>query len=358
VTLEALDTGQGYLKAGFLGFPKSGKTYTATLLAAEVRRRFGMSAPLAYFDTEGGAAYVAELAKKLCGAAPVGRRSRAFVDLLEVARECESGTASVLVVDSITHVWREVCDAYLAQVNRARDASGKPARTRLEFQDWNHIKRRWSEWTDFYLNSKLHIIICGRAGFEWNFEEHENADGTVHKELVKTGVKMKVESEFGFEPSLLVEMERPQVPDPERPGRFRIVHRATVLGDRFGVLDGKSTENPDGAWFGPHLDMLRPGAHNAVDTKSETPMGVDESGDADWQRERRERTILCEEIQGEIVSALPGQSAKEKKAKTDLLESTFGTRSWTAVEKMDSHQLAAGLAALREKLATTAKGDD
>jgi hypothetical protein len=253
----------------------------------------------------------------------------------------------VLIVDSITHVWREVCEAYLAQMNEARAVQNKGKRSRLEFQDWVNIKRLWNPWTDFFLNSKLHIIICGRAGFEWDFEEREDTAGVLHKELIKTGVKMKVEAEFGFEPSLVVEMNRVQIPDESRKDGFRLAHRATVLKDRFSVLQGASVDSPTGAFFKPHLDMLTPGAHNAVDVTLKTPADVDASGDANWQRERRERTILCEEIQGELTSRWPGQSAAEKKAKADALQAYWGTRSWKAVETMNSDKLRAGLDALR-----------
>jgi hypothetical protein len=81
-----------------------------------------------------------------------------------------------------------------------------------------------------------------------------------------------------------------------------------------------------------------------------TDTGVDEEGSDAWARERKTRTILSEEIQGELVAAYPGQTAAEKKAKADLLATLFGTRSWTAVENMDSERLRAGLAALRERL--------
>lgn len=347
-------TGQGYLKAGFLGFNKSGKTHTAMLLALELRKRLNLKKPLALFDTEAGGEYIAPRVKRETGLALIGVKARSMLDLLTLAKECEAGAADILIVDSITHPWRELCQAYFVQINKAREAMRKPKRTRLEFPDWAAIKERWGDWTDFYLNSKLHIAICGRAGFEWDFQDSENADGTTRKELVKTGVKMKVESEFGFEPSLLVEMERLQVPDSTQPTRFKIVHRATVLGDRFDVMDGKTIDNPTGEWFAPHLDMLTPGASNVVDVTPKTDMGVDEAGDAQFQRERRDRTKLCEEIQGEIVKAYPGQSAVEKRAKMELLEKCCGTKSWTAVEGFGIERLRGALADIRLYLQTVA----
>lgn len=348
--MEAFGTGQGFLKAGLLGFAKSGKTHTAMLLAVELRKRLALTTPVALFDTEASGEYIAGRVKAATGQDLVGMKSRAFVDLMKMARECEAGAAGILIVDSITHVWREVCDSYLEQVNKARDSQNKSRRTRLEFQDWAIIKAKWANWADYFLNSRLHIIICGRAGFEWDFEESENADGSTRKDLVKTGVKMKVESEFGFEPSLLVEMERVQVPDEKRNGRFKLVHRATVIGDRFDSMDGLSTDNPSGEWFAPHLALLTPGASNIVNTTSRTDLGVNEEGDAEFVRERRRRAILCEEIEGELVKAYPGQSKEEKKAKVMLVEAGFKTKSWLAVQAMPAEKLAAGLAIIRDIL--------
>jgi len=346
--METFGTGQGFLKAGLLGFSKSGKTYTAALLAIELLHLCDDKRPIAFFDTEGGVEYIAPLIREATGQNPVGKKSRSLVDLLTLGRECEAGAAGALIVDSVTHPWREICDSYLDQVNKQRDALNKPRRQRLEFQDWAAIKARWSQWTDFYLNSQLHIIICGRAGYEWNFEEVEDTSGAIHKELRKTGIKMKVEGEFGFEPSLLVEMERVQVPLVDRPNHFSIIHRATVLGDRFNSMDGQTADNPTGAWFMPHLSQLVPGAANIIDTSLKTDMGVDEAGDAQFQRERRERTKLCEEIQGEITKAWPGQSAVEKRAKVECFEACCQTKSWTAVESFSLARLTAALAAIRE----------
>jgi len=354
VELLTFGEGQGYLKAGFLGFAKSGKTFTAALLAVELHKRLGLDGPIALFDTESGGEYIVPIIESGIGKPPVGLKSRALSDLMALAKACEEGAAPILIVDSVTHVWREVCAAYLEQVNRARVSQGRGSRTRLEFQDWAVIKDRWNRWTDFYLNASIHIIICGRAGYEWDFEEREDAAGNIHKELVKKGVKMKVETEFGFEPSLLVELERVQVPDEASADRFRLVHRARVLGDRFDIMDGQVTDNPAGEWFGPHIDMLVPGAVNKIDTRTKTDMGVDETGDAQFKRDRRDRTILLEELEQELVAAFPSQKAADKQAKIAIIERHFGTKSWTKVKSMPLRELRAGLDVVKEELAEMA----
>src|SRR3972149_3091524 len=225
--LSTLGTGQGWFKGGLLGGPKAGKTYTLALLLAGIRRYLNLDGPIVMFDTEGGSEYIAPLVKRETGRELIGLRARAFSDLMDCTKEVEKIGASGFLVDSITHPWRELCDSYLARVNEVLRGKGKEPRGRLELQDWNPIKTRWAPWTEWDLNSAIHVGVCGRAGDIWSREENEE---TGKMQSVKTGVKMKTEGEFGFEPSLLVLMEAVQTDK----GPRRIIHRATVMGDRFG----------------------------------------------------------------------------------------------------------------------------
>lgn len=371
IDLKPLDGGQGHIKAGFLGFPGSGKTYTATLLAIAVRDHFNLAAPLAMFDTEAGAAWVNPIVQYFTDKSLLCVRSRALCDLLDVAGQCARGAASALIVDSITHPWDETCAAYLAEVNAKRAAHQPPlrARTRLEFQDWATIKGHgspWHQWLNVYLNSPLHIALCGRAGFEWDFNETEDDEGKIKKELIKTGVKMRVESQFGFEPALIVEMRRDAQYNVESGQDEQIVHKAIVHKDRADALTGaigvfKSFKRADGksdwsanyeavkAFFMPHIEKLTPGSVNAVDMSLKTSHGVDNSGDAQYVRDRRRREIILEEAQGILTSRWPGRTADENKAKADLLQACWGTRSWTKLQKeLPLPALEAGFAKMKE----------
>jgi len=349
--LEQLGTGTGYLKAGFLGFPKSGKTYTAALLACGLKEHMDLKGPIAMFDTEGGSVYVAPIIARHGGGELLGIRSRAFDDLLSAAKEAEEAGVSIFMVDSITHPWRELCEAHLKGTNDVLRAKGRAPRTRLEFQDWAAIKNRWAPWTEWYLNSPVHVIICGRAGYEWDFQERDDGSG---RDLVKTGVKMKTEGEFGFEPSLLVEMERVQ----KLGDKTEIVHRATVIGDRFAAIDGAQCDNPTFEFFLPHIECLIPGTSAPVDTAVKTDAGITDEGDSEWHHERKQRVILCEEIQGELMRKWPGQKADEKKSKVEAIEAAFGTRSWTAVESMSSERLRDGLVVIKDIIANGGNNDD
>src|SRR3990167_112668 len=116
-------------------------------------------------------------------------KSRAFTDLVVGVREAEEN-ASVLIIDSVSHFWTEGQESYKKAKNR----------TRLQFQDWGPIKSTWSTFTDAYLNSAVHVLMCGRAGYEYDYFTDETGD----KQLEKTGTRMKAEGELGYEPSLLV----------------------------------------------------------------------------------------------------------------------------------------------------------
>lgn len=339
--LTELGAGQGYLKAGFLGFPKSGKTYTATDLAIGLYKFFGNCGRIAMFDTEGGSEYIAHRVKAETGQALLGVKSRSFSDLMEVANEMKQD--DILLVDSITHPWRELQEAHLQSVNKWRVKKGYERRTRLEFQDWGPIKDKWAEWTDFYLNSKVHIIICGRAGYEYEQQENEE---TGRKELAKTGTKMKTESEFGFEPSLLVEMER--VDKTISKGQKQVVRYAFIRGDRFNLIDGEVFEDPTFKDFLPHIEMLKPGSHTPIDTSLKSSTGVGEDGLVSFEAEKKKRTILAEEIKAHMLLLYPGETREEKQNKTKMLVEVFGSGSWTKVEGTPSSELETGLAKMRE----------
>lgn len=355
----------GYLKAGVLGFQGAGKSLTAALIAVIVRTHFKLDGPVAIFDTESGSGYLAKYIETATGMPPLIKRSRSFEDLMAFTRKILERGASVAIVDSVTHPWRELCDSYLKQVNESRERWAKDGKRRfypkksLEFQDWGPVKGKWAQFSDLYLNSPLHFVINGRAGYEYDMQKRDEDDPDAKVELTKTGVKMKTENEFGYEPSLLIQMAVDHTMQREGKGKgarnvMTQVRRALVLKDRFMVLDGKEVEFPSTDDFNkaiapvekfilPHIKLLTAGAHVPVDTSLKTDFGVGLEGDSDWQREKRNRQIVAEEIEGVLVQAYPSTSAKEKQAKGNLLKLAFDTYSWTAIQNLPSEVLRKGL---------------
>jgi hypothetical protein len=330
-------SGGSYLKAGILGFAKAGKTHTAMEIAAGVREFFNLPGEIAMYDTEDGSGYWSKRVRQRTGKDLLVVKSRALPDLVGTVNECIARKVSVLVVDSVTHVWREVCDAYLAELQAAAKKKNWREPDRLEFQDWARIKAKWAAWPDLYLTSPLHIIVCGRAGYEYEYETNDRGK----KELVKTGIKMKVEGEFGFEPSLLIEMERSwSTDDPPR-----MVNTATVIGDRFDLMNGKSCEMPTFDFFRPFVELLAPAGHASVDTTVKTEFGLDAERADDWKREKDQREIAAEKIQATFVQAgLTGKDAESKKTLVDTMEKYWGTKSWKELsEKTPSASMREGL---------------
>lgn len=342
------DHSQAYLKAGIMGREGAGKTYTGTELAiglVELMRKRGLpegNKPVAFFDTETGSDWVLPRFKE-AGIELVRSRSRALIDLrkgmVEAQAEC-----SLLLIDSITHFWTRFVEEYTERSNRRF----------LEFSDWNFLKREWREFTDLYVNSPLHCIMCGRQGYEYDFMERD--DGK--QDLVKTGVKMKAEAETGYEPSLLIMMERHQETNSsesaDKPkgrkkknqaaldvtGMYRV---AKILKDRANKIDGKSFRNPAFADFLPHIDMLSLGAqHEGIEKRDNAELFANRGEQTKYARDKQEKEIALEEIGEVIKKHYAGQDAGSKAARGELCEKFFGTRAWSRIETLGLADLKKG----------------
>lgn len=349
--LKPMTSRPAYLKCGILGFGGSGKTRTAVELACGLRAHFGLEKPIAIADTEGGADYLADLIEHRTGCAAIGAKTRSFDDLIQLSQQAAS-EASVLLVDSATHFWRELVEAYLRATNAHLERTAAAQRRvfverrSMDPGDWGIVKSAWQKWTDWFVTAPLHVIVCGRAGYE--YADREDDEGKT--ESVKVGIKMRAEGEFSYEPSLLISMERVQ-----RLADRTVLHRATVIKDKFdNCLDGLEEDDPSFEFFRPHVERLRPpDRHVPVDTAVRTDHG-EIGGDREWYRERRERTILAEEIDGELEQAHPGQTAAAKQARTEILHRVFGTYSKTSIsESTHSERLRRGLAEIRNILRPT-----
>lgn len=312
-----------FLKMGLMGFAGSGKTFTATETAiglVQMCRERGMDyakRPAFFLDTEGGAGYVRDRFEA-AGIELLVARTRAFSDLVTGINEAER-TGSILLIDSITHFWEEWCETYKTQKKRSRG---------LEFSDWSYLKGQWRKgFTDRYLNSKLHIILCGRAGYEY---EHYTDDAG-KKQIEKSGIKMKAEGEMGYEPSLLVLMER----DMDMDNDHAVSRTANVIKDRFRDLDGKHIRNPTFKSFLPHIGKLNLGGEQgAIDTTRTSAALVPDDPKREDNALRRD--ICIDEIQALMVKHYPSTSAADKQAKAALIETHFKTTSWTEIERVMS----------------------
>ena len=311
-----------YLKAGLMGFAGSGKTYTATELAIglvklmKTKKLPGADKPVFFIDTETGSDWQ-QPRFEAEGIELQVLKSKSFADLAQAMKEAE-GNASVLIIDSITAFWLEFTETYQRVKNRRRG---------LEFQDWAYLKKEWrAKFTEPFVNSPLHVILCGRAGFEY---EHYT-DEAGKKQIEKSGVKMKAEGELGFEPSLLVFMERAQDLD-----KNKVIHVAHVYKDRrtdAKSLDGKSFKNPKFKDFLPHIEFLNLGGHQlGIDTTRSSAAIIETQEGRD--QNSLQRKIVIDEVESLLVSHYPSTGAADKKAKVDLIRKHFKA-AWTEIEQV------------------------
>lgn len=340
---------QAAAKIGVFARQGAGKTTTSALILIGLSKTYHNGAPVTMLDTENGSDFLKPLFDAE-GVQLLVAKSRAFADMRTAMKEAEGAGACGYLVDSYTHPWTELIEAY----------KSKSKRKRLEFHHMADLKSEWRRWTDQMLGSPLHVVMAGRLGFEWDKEENDEGGS----DLVKLGSKMKGESEAGYEPSLLIEMEALQS-DAARIKKTRaksgtIVHHCYVLKDRWRALNGRTFQFKDindykvGGWkpvfdaFKPHFDKLAiGGTQHALDANRSSEHMFSEAGDSEFVMRQRRATIAQEEIK-ELASAIwPGQTAPEKRARQTVLECLFDTMSWSAVEDKPAVELEDGVACLR-----------
>ena len=308
-----------YLKLGIYGEAGSGKTFTSSKVALGLHNYIKAKKPIGFADTETGSDFVLPMFRE-AKVELVTAKTRAFADLLTIIDESEKD-CSVLIIDSITHFWNELLTAYQEKHNL----------NQITLRHWIPLKQTWRQFTDKFINSKIHIILAGRSAFIW--DDVEDEEGV--KELKKTGTKMRAETEMGYEPSLLVEMEH--VRKSARIGGGWI-NRAWVVKDRFNVINSQHFDMPTFESFLPHIESLNlNGEHMAIDTtRNSQGMFINDRSGAAYIRKHDE---LVEKIKAEIHIAYPSQNSEHKTERLNLMKEVAGTRSFKEIEHMKNDML-------------------
>jgi hypothetical protein len=331
-----------YGKLGFFGGTGSGKTTTASKLAIAISKTFCGSKPVAFVDTEKGSDFVKPLFDKE-GIQLVTAKTRAFADLKRAMRDAVEGGCCVVVIDSMTHFWVELVRAFCA-----RNGITKP-----EFQHWKQIKDEWADFTTSFINSNIHVICCGRAGSEYDYQDNEE---TGKRELVKGDSKMKAEGEFGYETDLLVELYASAAQVETTKGKKKmkskasasiVTHFAIVKKCRVWSLNGKVFQFQDQDIYKPgdfkaELDAFMPffdflklsTTHVGVDTTRNSEGLFNGNGQNEYYERKRRKDVAAEEIKGALTAVWGAATGKDAQAKGEVLNVIFETRSWTAVENM------------------------
>ena len=323
--LEEAKNEMAYLKAGIMGFAGAGKTFTATDIAIGLAKMTGAK-QVAFLDSETGSDFMIKKFEKN-GIKLLRKKSRSYADLVTFLKECEKNKITIAIIDSITHFWTELQDSYMRTNNRKR----------LTFPDWKYLKTTWGQFTDLYVNSPIHIIMCGRAGHE--YEQSKDEDGK--PEITKIGTKMKSESETSFEPSLLLEMERARIDE------HTFVNRVHVLKDRWDVIDGKSFDRPTFNTFIPHINLLNiGGTHIGVDVTRTSDAIIENQNE--YIQNKKTKEILIEEL-GEALTlaGLDGTKQEVKQMRMQTLLEIFGTSVKAKIEELNNEALAGGIEKIR-----------
>lgn len=242
---------QAALKIGIYGPPGAGKTFTSLLMAEGLAQASGRR--VAYVDTEHGTDFY-------CKAVPSrtvhpeafdfdALYSRSITDVIESVKGLDPAEYSVVVLDSITHLWEAAMAAYRGP--RTREGG-------IPINAWGRIKKPYKDLMAFLLSSPLHVIICGRQGLVYEKNEESGESSVV-------GVKMKAEGETPYEPHILIRMET------VRAAKTNEVASVVAYAekDRTGVLSGRSFINPTFATLCQPLMGLLGGTQARIATEDE-----------------------------------------------------------------------------------------
>lgn len=329
-----------FLKLGILGFEGSGKTYTATEFAIGMALKGNKK--VAWFDTEKGSDFHIERFKK-SGVKLDVVKSRAFKDLVATIKEAESGKYDFLIIDSITHVWRDLVESWLK--NKGRNF--------LTMKDWGVLKTEWGQYTDLYVNSKLSIAMLGRAGHEYDMSEDEDGN----QEIKKSGTKMKVETETGFEPDLLLEMfKAPKQTVTVVKGKKKtkaergFTNKCIVIKDRTDTMNGREIEMPKFKDFASVVNFLNfGGEHLGVDTSRNSQDIFDDSEKSRYEY-RKQKDIALEELKDLLIKLdLSGTAKDAQKKRIELLDEIYGTSSSTGIDNLRLETILGGMVKIKER---------
>src|SRR5712691_6028000 len=105
-----------FLKMGIFGFQGSGKTWTACNVAIGLHAHIKSIKPIGFIDSETGSSFQVARFKK-AGIVLQVDRTRSFERLCADMKEAEK-SFDILIVDSITHFWRELMQAWKHKRNR------------------------------------------------------------------------------------------------------------------------------------------------------------------------------------------------------------------------------------------------
>jgi len=204
---------QLYLRCALFGPSGSGKTMTALRMAKGIADKMGV--PVAVIDTEAKSA--SKYADRFAFA--VDNLEKKTIDYyLASMEEAKKAGYKVLVIDSLSHAWRELTE----EVDRIAQSSA----SKNTFSPWAKVNPKQKRFIDAILNYPGHIIATMRSKTEWVVGEGKNGKTAPEKLGLAPEQGKGIEYEF----DLLVELNQR--------------HEAVVTKDRTGKFQDEVIEKP------------------------------------------------------------------------------------------------------------------
>jgi hypothetical protein len=217
-----------YLRCALFGPSGSGKTMTALRIAKGIADRMGV--PFAVIDTEARSA--SKYADRFTFAVD-DLREKTIDHYIASMNECIEAGYQVLVIDSLTHAWRELTD----EVDRIAEKSV----SKNSFSPWAKVNPKQKRFIDAILNFPGHVIATMRSSTEWVVGDR---NGKSVPE--KIGLKPEQGKGIEFEFDLLIELDQK--------------HQAAITKDRTGKFQDEAIDRPGEAFGAALYDWLSTGS--------------------------------------------------------------------------------------------------
>jgi hypothetical protein len=293
---------------------------TALRIAKGIADRMGV--PFAVIDTEARSA--SKYADRFSFAVD-DLTGKTIDHYIASMNECIKAGYKVLVIDSLSHAWRELTD----EVDRIAEKSA----SKNTFSPWAKVNPKQKRFIDAILNFPGHIIATMRSSTEWVIGSGKDGKSVPEK----VGLKPEQGKGIEFEFDLLLELDQK--------------HQAAITKDRTGKFQDETIDRP-GEEFGVALydwlssgapapvaaskPVVKPGTGTPVKAAGKTP---ETAGTAEPVKQSKpagktpggQRETLLKEI-GTIITAVSKSgnalfSEEEKEQARKIIKETSSTEA-------------------------------